>query len=292
MPLQIGALILALASIDGVQKAILAGFEAFKSIAGLGIFAAVVALPLVMFGAVYYGIVGALVGMGVSAILGRSLGLFLILRQAKKFEVPIRFSDCLSEKAILWKFSLPSLMSSLIIPPLMWYASALFARQPGGFEQLGIFTAVVVVRNLIVYAGSNASAPLLPIIAERATGSATKLESINVILSWGMGMMMALPVLCFPEMTVAAFGQEFASSDFVTVQALTVVTACIIMYKHGLSRILIVRNMVWFGVASNIVWGLILIVACHAFLDHGAMGLGSRFWWHMWPTASWRFPSI
>ncbi|MCP4191024.1 MAG: oligosaccharide flippase family protein [Planctomycetaceae bacterium] len=277
VPLQVAAIALALASIDSVQKALLMGFGAFKSIAGLAIVAALVAVPAILFGAIYFGVVGALVGMVVAAIIGRSFGLLLVFRQAKQFDVKTQFFGCLAEKAILWKFSLPSLMSSLIIPPLMWYASALFARQPGGFEQLGIFTAAVVVRNLIVYAGSNASAPLLPMIAERAAGVSHKLEATNVIISWAMGILMAIPVLCFPEVTVIAFGKDFSSEDFVLVQALTVVSACIIMYKHGLSRILIVRNMVWFGVASNVVWGAILVFACHQLLPLGALGLALAY---------------
>lgn len=150
--LMIGAIFIFFSVINGYQTGALNGFEAYGSLAKAGIASGILAIILVSSGAWMYGLNGALYGLGISA-LARCIIHHRSLRQTtRRYKITPEYRGSFkNEKGIITNFALPAAVTGCYMMPMIWLANSFLVRQPGGFGDMGLYTAASNLRILVLF---------------------------------------------------------------------------------------------------------------------------------------------
>ncbi len=275
--LRVGAIMLFLNAINGAQTGTLAGFEVFRTIAYVNLFVGLVSFPILVAGAYFGGLPGAVGGLAVNLCFNWLFNQLALRREAKCYNVPLSFNNCQRERSVLISFSLPVALSSIVVPPAMWGCRALLANQPNGYDELGIFAAAIIFQMPLLFIGGTVSTPLLSMVSNAGESISDKMNAVNILSSWIIGVTAAVPLLCFPEITQVLLGRNFAGYDFKVTFSIVIFYTCITLFLSGLSRTLVARNLLWWGFFSNLFWALVLIPSALFFIQLGAIGLAASF---------------
>ena len=112
--LRIASLILLITAVNGAQTGVLAGFEAFKTIARVNFFVGICSFPLMVGGALLGGLNGAVWGIVACQAVNWGLNHWAIRCEARRADVPFSFSGCAGEMRVLWSFSLPMVLAGAL----------------------------------------------------------------------------------------------------------------------------------------------------------------------------------
>lgn len=116
--LQLGSSVLLFASIAGVQTGALVGMEAFRAAARVNFWTGLLSFPLAV-GLTYWGVVqGAISALVFSLMINCVLNHYALRAEARRASVAIDYMKCLRERGILWTFSVPAVLSGLMIGPV------------------------------------------------------------------------------------------------------------------------------------------------------------------------------
>ncbi len=277
MELWIGCGLLFFNTLIGAQVGCLAGFEAFKTIARVGLFYGLLNLLLVVLGVHFWGLSGAITGM-VCAMAGSCTAHHFALRkEAKKAGIAISYRGIRSEMPVLWGFSLPAFLSNAMVGPVVWGANALLSNEVDGYDELGIFIAATQVQMALKLAGSKVGAALLPILASRDAKKSVTFNRANILISWLIGVTVAVPLICFSEVMGLVFGSQYADVTARRTFVLAMFYACIMLYKQGLGRVLVANSLLWWSCLSNGMWAVVLLGSAWFLKGFGAVGLAGAF---------------
>ena len=271
--LRIGALVLFINAINGAQTGALSGFEAFKTIAHVNLFIGLLSFPVLICGAYFGGLSGAVWAMVINLCFNWLLNHLALRKEAQRHRIKLNFKGYRQELPILWRFALPATLSGIMVGPANWACRAMLTKQSNGYDEIGILTAALVFQGLLMFVGSMLSGPLLSMVSSMSEEIPSKLGTVNILSTWALGVITALPLLCFPEIVLLALGDDYATDGFRLTFALIVFCTTIIMYKEGLSRVLAAKSLLWWGFFSNSLWAFILIGTTVFMVRWGAVGL-------------------
>lgn len=273
--LRIGALILFINALNGAQTGALAGFEAFKTIAYVNLFVGLISFPILVSGAYFGGLTGAVWALAINLCFNWLLNHIALRKEADRYRVPFTFRNSRQELPLLWKFALPATLSGIMVGPANWACRALLTNQPDGYAEIGILTAALVFQGLLLFIGSMLGAPLLSMVSSAGVNISEKLGTVNMLSSWFLGVMIAIPLLCFPELAQLVFGSGYATRSFQITFSLVVFCTAIMMFKEGLARVLAANSLLWWGFFSNTLWAVFLIGSSAMLVSWGAPGLAA-----------------
>jgi len=275
--LRIGALILFINALNGAQTGALAGFEAFKTIAYVNLFVGLFSFPILVGGAYFGGLTGAVWALAINLSVNWLLNHLALRKEARRYRVALAFRDCSGELSVLWKFSLPAVLSGTLVGPVRWICAAFLVNTADGYAQMGIFSAALVFHQVIFFIARNVNRPLLSMVCNEQLASEGNLARINILSTWALGLIVALPLICFPMFPELLFGSEYKGKDFRITFALVMAYTCIQLYKNGLSRVLIARSIMWLSVLSNSLWAIVMLAVGYWAVQWGAQGLAFSF---------------
>ena len=275
--LRVGCLFLLLNALNGAQTGALAGFEAFRTIARVNLFVGLSSFPILVGGAYFWGLHGAVWGLTLNMGVLWILNHMALRRESLRTGVPFAITDCMRELPVLWRFSLPAALSGVMVGPVVWVCNAMLVNQPNGYSEMGLFTAALAFQALLFFIGGTLNAPLLSMISNKGAQMNDKVGRVNILSSWMVGVIPAIPLLCFPEIPQMLFGKDYIGQSFKITFSIIIFYTCIMMFKQGLARTLAANNLMWWGVISNAFWGLILISSALFSVRWGASGLAVSF---------------
>lgn len=275
--LRIGALILFINALNGAQTGALAGFEAFKTIAYVNLFVGLISFPILVSGVYFGGLTGAVWALTINLCVNWLLNHVALRKEARRYSVPFTFRDCSREWSILWSFALPAALAGSMVGPVNWACGAFLVNQPDGYGEMGIFSATIVFRRITLLIVGNLNQPLLSMACNVQLGSEGNLERINILSTWVIGLIVSLPLICFPMFPELLFGSEYKGKGFRITFALVMAYTCIQLYKNGLSRVLVARSLMWLSVLSNLLWGIVMLAVSYWAVQWGAQGLAFSF---------------
>ena len=275
--LQIGCGLLFFQALIGAQTGALAGFEAFKTIAKVSFAQGVMHFSFMIVGVYLFGLQGAIAGQAIATAGGWLLSHIALRKESKKARVYVVYNNIQQELPILWKFSLPAVLSGSVVAPVMWGARAMLVNQPSGYSEMGIFSAAMRFQGLLYLMESTIGRPLLPMLASPDGSKSSVFNRVNILSSWLIGIVPAIPIICFPEIMGLFFGKEFMGISANRTLALVMFFTCIMLYKQGLARVLAANSLMWWGFLSNGVWAIVLIFSSYLMVRFGAVGLAASF---------------
>jgi len=278
--LRISAGILFLNALNGAQTGVLAGFEAFRHIARVNLIRGLFTFPLAVSGAMLWGLRGALAALITTAALGWVLNHIAISTQCRRHSVPVRWKNFWSERAILWRFSLPAFLGGAMASPAMWAACAVLANQQHGYSEMGIFTAANQWRTAVAFLPSLLSQPLLSMLSSVVGAgdfpSFRRLLRANLLLSFGLSSLIAIPIIACAPWIMKAYGRDFQTGRPVLV--LLVVATVLSATAAVIGQAIMSLDKVWWTYVLNLVWALVLMAAALLLVPrHGALGLAESF---------------
>jgi O-antigen/teichoic acid export membrane protein len=257
--LQIGSIFLLLTAINGAQIGALSGFEAFKTVAKVSLWSGLANFPLMVGGVYLGGLYGAVWGMTIATGFNWLLNHIAIRKECAKAGVPYTYAGCLSEKAVLWKFALPALISGIFFAPTEWALNALLVNQPGGYGEMGLFNAAKQWNIIILYLPNMLSVTTLPILTnllgENKRQQYNKMLVTNSILFSTIAFIIAVPVSIFSKTIMSAYGKGFSDGWLVLIM--------VAIYSVLWAANIVIGQILWSTGASGAAMGL---AAARAFL--------------------------
>jgi len=279
-PLAIGAGLVFFGAMNGAQTGALAGFEAFRSIARLNLFAGAASFPLIVFGVWRGGLPGALWGSVAALAINWVVNNRALNRECAKSGISYQFSGWRRELGILHRFSLPALLASLLVVSAIWACNALLSRQPQGYAELGLYAAADKWRVTVVFVPMYVFAMVVPVLSNlHGEGAAAGFQTVfraNLKFNGSLALLAALPIVVFAAPIMTVYGDSFRRGRFVLV--LLAFSAVAEVFNAILGQPLIAKHQMWRRFAFDVLLVSILLGLAWVLIPKwGALGLAGSY---------------
>jgi O-antigen/teichoic acid export membrane protein len=275
--LRIGALILFISTLNGTQIGALSGFEAFKTIAHVNLFVGLISFPLLVCGAWFGGLTGAVWALALNLVINWFLNHLAIRKEARRYGVPFTFKQCIREWPILWKFSLPAVLTSAMVGPASWLCDAIVVNQENGYAALGIYNVAFQISIIIGTVNSMIGQAFLPICISSFRNQNERFDSLNIMFPWIIGILVALPFLCVPELWAALFGDEYFTKNTLRTVVFVAISSIIIAHRQGIARNFVAGGYMWWSLMGNLFWVILAVSFTYLLRNYGAEGRAVSF---------------
>lgn len=271
--LKIGGFILFITVLNGAQNGVLSGFESFKIIAINTFIVSVIESVLIILGSFFYGVIGALIGFGISYILLFILNNISIRNLLKHSGVKLNTHLSKETLSILYKFSLPAMFSSLLVTPIFWAIKAMLANHDG-FSEVGIYEVADQWKLIILFIPSAISQIVLPILSNVKTSDVgnqkyNKVLWLNISLNSGVCLVLSLLILCLSPYILHLYGDEYENKWPLIILAFSTIFTSI---SQVVGLAIVSLGKMWLGTIFNLIWALILLASNYIYLE---VGLGA-----------------
>lgn len=272
--IRIGAFLLFVTVLNGAQNGVLSGFEDFKDIAKNTFIAGIAESVFMLLGAHFGGVFGAVLGYGMGFFALYITNFFAIKSKFRQYNLSSSLhSFCKSDLKILYKFSLPAALASLMVAPTFWIVRTILVRNCG-FGELAIYEASEQWRTIMLFVPAAVSQVVLPILSSLVNQDSNrflKILNINILLNGGIALAIAAVVSIFSGYIIKWYGQGFDDGFPLIVLAFsTVFTA--VANVAGMANTS--RGKVWIGFLFNTIWAMLFIIFSVIFIKQGLGATG------------------
>ncbi len=277
-PLAIGSGLVFFGAINGAQTGALAGFEAFKTIARVNIFAGLASFPLIVLGVWRGGLQGAIWGSVAALAINWALNNRALRQECAIANISFQLASCYRELSILHRFSLPAFLASIVVGPALWVCNALLVRQPQGYAELGIYAAADKWRLLILFVPTSVFTMVLPVLSNLySEGDGTGFEKVfraNLQINASLALLAALLIAALAAPIMTVYGNSFRTGWVVLV--VLAFSALPEALNTILGQPLIAAHLMWWRFAFDLL--LVAVLVGFAWLlipKWGALGLAA-----------------
>lgn len=279
--LMIGSPLLIFGAIAGAQTGALSGFEAFKSIAIVNVLTGLINFPCLVGGVYFGGVNGAVWGLVAASAIGVVLNQLVLSREALRAGIAFPARNALSEKYVLWHFSLPAVLASMLVTPVNWASAAILVNQHEGYAEMGIFNAANQWRGAILFLPGilcQVGLPLLCSLNGDSEGGkkSKKVMRYNLLLNGGVTFVVALVVSVLSVFIMGSYGATFSSGYSVLV--LLAISTVLVSINNVIGQSVTSAGKMWLGLGFNAIWASTLMVFSYLFIPtYGALGLAGAY---------------
>jgi O-antigen/teichoic acid export membrane protein len=276
--LSLGAVVMFFGALNGSQIGVLNGLEAFDQTAIGNLVRGIGVIVFVTSGAALGGVAGALwghVGVGMMTALYYQI----IVRQkcvAKGIAISYSFSK--DNLRILWRFTLPVLLTTLSFAPAAWWSNVMLANK-SGYSEAGVFNAAFHWQLFILFFSNAISRIGLPMLSNlRAEHDAAKYKhclAISFVLTSVPAFAIAIPVALGSRFIVSLYGPSFehGAAALSLISLAAVLSAMNIMVGHAIWSLEATTPAVLLAALN----GASLVLASYALAGNGAVGLAGAY---------------
>jgi len=277
--LRLAALVLIFKGVNGAQLGVLAGYEAFDSIAKINFLSGLLMLPSLTIGAYLGGVNGAVVSLAMVSFFTVLVTEKSIRGVTEQEGIAILYRNSLREWRVLPVFYFPTVLSGLIVLPVTWVANALLVNQAGGFVEMGIFNVANQWRSAVQFLPAIIAQPALPLLSslygENAIGDFKRVLRMNLILALASSFVPAIVIIIAAKWIMQMYGPDFLQGA--TVLSIMVLTTVFSSTAAVIGTAISSVGKRWHGTALNFIWALVFLISTLMFIRYGAIGLASAF---------------
>jgi O-antigen/teichoic acid export membrane protein len=238
------------------QTGALSGFEAFRRRSVVQLVVGVVSFPITVIGVYLVGLGGAVVALAMTQGILVLWNCRAIRMECKLQGIKARYTGLSREFAVLWGFSLPTLLGGALYVPAIWCANTIIVSTPNGYGEMGVFGAADRWRTAIMFAPVLLGGVALPMLST-LNGRTSSREYyrvlwMNVRLSCFVAFGVAIPIAAFSPWIMASFGPGFAGGTSVLV--LLCGSALLTAVGWILSQSLISKGRMWLQLCVHAGW--------------------------------------
>ena len=273
--LMLSSLVLITNTINSIQSSMLSGFENFRGLARLTIIQGIIVFPTYIGLTYLFAVKGLILGNIVVGCIMVVLFGIENFKVRKHYEMDMDIRKAYQEFSIMWSFSLPSMLSNIMVGPITWVGNTFITATENGYFELGIFSAANQWRAVLIFLPTAVGSVILPLIV--ANKGNEHLERINILFGWMIVNCLAIPILAVPELIALLYGSEYSGKSLNVSILMVVLICCILSYKEGIARNLVSKNLMWWGFLSNTLWGATFLGLLWVIHDWGAIGMASSY---------------
>lgn len=259
--LRIGAVMVFLGAMIGAQTGALCGLEAFKSISRVNLITGVLSCPMIVFGAYFGGIGGAIWGQATSMGLIWLMNQTVLKAEARQAGIPIVIEHCMKEWNALCNFSLPIILSSVAIASANWVSKTMLANQLNGYAGLGVFTAAEKWSQLTLFLPSSMSLAILSILSNlygtQNIDAYRKIFKTNLLINLALVLTVSVPLIIFSRSAMRAYGKDY-QNGWITLALLSATTIPVVSNTF-FGQILVSIGLIWWRFALDIFFAILII---------------------------------
>jgi O-antigen/teichoic acid export membrane protein len=262
-------------TLTGYQLGVLAGFEAFKSIGRVGILCGLASPLLSWWGAVKFGMLGAVAAQCVGSALLWYLYKSAVTTECRRRGLAVQYRGAWEQRSVLTRVSIPAAACGIIISLVVWGSDAILAKA-SGYGELAVFAAVGNLRSAVIFLPAltfRVAAPRLNYMFAANDAGFNSSFWGAVGINGGLALLGALVAFFEGHRLIALFGKQFDGSNWLL--ALVLGSVVLEVTATNLYMALVVRGRFWWNLQILSFWGvLMLAVSAIACPRYGATGLG------------------
>lgn len=256
--LKLNTFLLFFSIVNGVLIGCLQGFEMFKEISIVNSIYGIILFFALLYGANSNGVYGVFLGFVLATLVSLLIGLLFTVKAVKRHRIKINL-NFYSEFKILRTFTLPAILTGLMVIPFKWFLETMLVREPSGYEEMGLFSAIFIFHTLLLMIANTVNAPF--IISLSKSDKNKKMEKMNLLLPWGLSLIAITPILLFPGLLGILLDDAYMNDpNFRLTTIFIAILTVLVLFKHGMARIMIINNLMWFSFLSNLIWGVVLLI--------------------------------
>jgi O-antigen/teichoic acid export membrane protein len=212
----IGCLFVGATVLSGVQDGVLQGFEDFRSIAEVRILTSMLTLVGIYPAAKFYGLDGVMFVLLSGVAVQFALLHLVVVRHKNTNGIPrkgagLRFTD------VIFRFSLPSLMVSLLVGAVTWFGTFLLSRQPDGFKSLAIVNTGLQWRGPILLLASSIGSVAIPTFSryaeQRNDAASNHLQRKLLWLNGAIAIGISAALVLVSRSLLMIYGNDFSTGQ-------------------------------------------------------------------------------
>lgn len=277
--IRLAAVMLFFSALNGAQTGVLAGYEAFKTIAKVNLVSGLIAFPLQIGFTLLWGLPGSVIGFGLNFLILWILNFVAVRNESQKAGIIVQYKKAWDEWPVLYKFSLPSLLSGIFISPVIWTCNAMLVNQSNGYNEMAIFEAANQWRTIILFIPAALSQIVLPLLSCSIYNQRTfnRILKLNVIINFSISLLMAIIVSLFAGIIMKTYGKSFIEGRDVLI--ILTFSTVLISINNVIGQAIAGKGQMWMGFILNLIWSITLLVSAYFFLKfgYGAKGLALGF---------------
>lgn len=277
VPLKLSSFFLFFIALNGVFSGGLAGFGNFKSIAMGNLISGLLGIPLIIYFCYSFNLNGLVLGYIFYYFLIFVFLLYSFIKEIRKHHIKLHLKNSKENLSIIFNHNFPAILSGGVGGFVIWGVNAYVARLNGGFSVIGINNAAKIVQNSLMELSAQLDIPILSYISK--TTQSKRLDLINLFSPIVLVTLLIVPIIYFPELITWMFkDSSYISPDFPLIVSITMITCFIMIYKRGIGRLTITKNLLWFGLIENLIWAVAIWSLINFFVPaHGALGYSFSF---------------
>jgi O-antigen/teichoic acid export membrane protein len=238
----------------------------------------IIQLLCLSLGAYFYGTRGVILGMAVSYFF-----LCLLNKRYTDQSIPNKVPEKRGAKrihkdtlSILWKFSLPVVLSSFLVIIVIWWCKTMIVKTDG-FEAMANYDVAEQWSIIVLFIPLILSGMITPILsnilAEGTAAQYKKLTHINIIINILISVLVTAVILLFSSFILKSYGEGFNDMrTFMILLLATIPNATAIV----LGNIIASKGKMWTGFVLNFFWTSWIMLFFFVFVSkmgYGVFGL-------------------
>lgn len=276
--LRIAALVIFLNGINGAQTGTLSGFQAFRRIAQINFFRGLVNFPIVLVGAWLWNVNGAIVALVITTGVGVILNHRALIQEITKHGLIKSFWSGISEWRVLVSFTLPAILSGIVVVPVTWWANIVLVNQNNGYSEMGIINATNLWRTALMFLPAVLTQPTLPLLSKlHGSGSRKEFRSLlnlNLAIVFLSTFIPASVISIASPWIMQAYGFEGLSVRIILV--FMSFTAVLSALTAVIGSVISSKGKMWHGLGLNAIWSVAFILLFIS-REQNAFGLATAY---------------
>lgn len=271
--LQIASLLLLFSILYGVQNGVLTGLEQFKIMARNTFIGSLLEAVLMVVGAYFLGLTGAIVGLGIG--LG---ALFWVNRLSIKKHYAqyvvgeMQPTHTPNDWSMLLNDCIPATLSALMVTPTFWGIRTILL-QHDGYNSLALFEAADQWKVMMLFIPTAISQMVLPILTSirQQRQQFRHVLLANIALIVGTSSMITLLVLLLGGPIMQLYGKGFSDKMPLVYLALSNIFSA---YSNIIEMSIYSKNKMWQAFVINLFWAIVLLVSAYGLVERGLNATG------------------
>jgi len=256
--------IMAVASVvAGVQDSVLQGFEQFNTLAIIKVTTAAVGLALVLILGREGDLASVLLALTSGSIIRLAAVLAMKELRMRRAGAYAGLSAIWAVREVLWSFSLPSVLATLIGGLANWYGLVLVTKLPSGMADVAILTSGQQWRGMVLFATGVLSSVAIPMMARMSQSGdregVVKIHRLNIAANMIFGVAVVAAVGIASGPILAAYGKGFDGGRLVF--WLMVASAVPMSYLNVLLQYLVSHGRMWMQLVQYCVTNAVLLIS-------------------------------
>jgi O-antigen/teichoic acid export membrane protein len=223
---------------------------------------------------------GAILGSVAALAIQWALNHYALRRECAKANISYQFAGSHRELGMLYRFSLPAFLASILVVAAIWVCNALLARQPQGYAELGLYAAADKWRVLIVFLPTYVFAMIVPVLSNlHGEGDGVGFQKVfnaNFRVNVGLALVLAVLIAVFAGPIMAMYGSSCGGGRIVLM--VLAFSAFGEVLNAILGQPLIASNRMWRRFGFNFVFVALLLGSAWVLIPkRGAIGLAVAY---------------